>query len=388
MRAFILALAALAWPLAAQEPRVDRAHDHFYNLEFDEAIQDFQRALDTDPKSPDLHNAVAECIVFREMYRDGSLESELVSGNNSFLRRPKLNPTPENEKWFLDEVSRAIALAEERLKANPKDAAAIYAEGISYGLRSDYYWVVKKAWYDSLKDANSARHLHNRVSELEPGNVDARLVQGLHDYIVGSLPLMYRMLGFMVGIHGGKEKGIRTIQDVARNGNDNRVDAQIFLCALYRRENTPRLAIPLIQDLVQRFPRNFLLRLELSHMYSAAGEKASALSAVREIAELKTRHAPGYDRVPWEKIYFQEGTIQFWYGDLEASLENMKKVTAADDLDLNSGAYAYLRMGQIYDLTKRRALALGEYRKAIAYAPEALAAQEARKYLSEPYRRP
>lgn len=388
MRAFILALAALAWPLAAQGSLVDQSYDHFYNLEFDEAIQGFQRALTLDPKSPDLHNHVAEAIVFREMYRDGALESELVSGNNSFLRRPKLNPTPENEKLFLDEVSRAIAIGEDRLKANPKDAAALYAEGISYGLLSDYYWVVKKSWYDSLKDANNARRLDNRVSELEPGNVDARLVQGLHDYIVGSLPFTFRMLGFMVGIHGGKEKGIQTIQDVARNGKDNRVDAQIFLCALYRRENTPRLAIPLIQDLIQRYPRNFLLRLELSHMYSAAGEKASALSAVHEIAALKTRHAPGYDRVPWDKIYFQEGTIQFWYGDLDAALENMKKVTAADDLDLNSGVYAYLRMGQIYDITNRRALALGEYRKAIAYAPEALAAQEARKYLSEPYRKP
>jgi hypothetical protein len=32
------------------------------------------------------------------------------------------------------------------------------------------------------------------------------------------------------------EKGIRAIQDVARNGKTNRVDAEIFLCALYRRD--------------------------------------------------------------------------------------------------------------------------------------------------------
>jgi hypothetical protein len=44
-------------------------------------------------------------------------------------------------------------------------------------------------------------------------------------------------------------------------------------------------------------------------------------------------------------------------------------------------------MGQIYDLTNHRALALAAYRKAIAYAPEAEAAQESKKYLSAPYRR-
>ena len=388
MRALILALAALVGPAAAQDPLTVQAYDHFYNLEFDEAIQGFQRAIALDPKSPDLHNHLAESIVFREMYRDGALESELVSGNNSFLRRPKLNPSPETEKWFLDEIARAMALSQARLQANPNDVSAMYAEGISYGLRSDYYWVVKKAWHDSLKDATSARRLHNRVSELQPGNVDARLVQGLHDYIVGSLPLVYRMLGFLAGIHGDKEKGIRTVQDVAQNGKDNRVDAQIFLCALYRRENQPRLAIPLVQDLIRRYPRNFLLRLELSQMYSMAGDEANALSGLREVAALKTRHAPGYDRVPWEKIYFQQGTIQFWYRDLDGALENMKKVTAAtEELDLNTGASAYLRMGQIYDLTNRRSLALAAYQKAIAYAPEAEAAQESKKYLSAPYRR-
>ena len=66
----------------------------------------------------------------------------------------------------------------------------------------------------------------------------------------------------------------------------------------------------------------------------------------------------------------------------------MKKVAAAgQDVDLNTGVQAYLRMGQIYDMKKRRAQAIEAYKKAIAYAPEAEAAQESRKYLATPYRR-
>jgi tetratricopeptide (TPR) repeat protein len=196
------------------------------------------------------------------------------------------------------------------------------------------------------------------------------------------------MMGFLVGIHGDREKGIRTVQDVARNGKLDQVEAEIFLGALYRRENQPRQAIPLVGDLIGKFPRNFLLRLELSQMYSMAGDKAHALEAAEEVARLKTRHAPGYDRVPWEKIYFQEGTIEFWYNDLDRALENMKKVAAAsEEVDLNTGASAYLRIGQICDMTHRRGEALEAYRKAIAYAPQAEAAQESRRYLSTPYRR-
>ena len=388
VRLLLLALIALAPRLVAQETVVAEGFDHFYNLEFDQAIADFEKAITQNPNSPDLYNHLAESIVFREMYRDGALESELVSGTNSFLRRPKLNPAPETEKRFLDEIGKAMALSEARLAKNPNDTGTLYALGISYGLRSNYYWVVKKAWHDSLKDATAARRLHNRVTELEPNNVDARLVEGLDDYIVGSLPWGWRMLGFLVGIHGDREKGIRTVQEVARNGTLDRVEAEVFLGALYRRENQPRQAIPLVTDLIQRFPRNFILRLELSQMYSMAGDKTHALEAAEEMAQLKAHHAPGYDRVPWEKIYFQEGTIEFWYNDLDHALENMKKVAAAsEEVDLNTGVSAYLRIGQIYDMTHRRAEALEAYRKAIAYAPQAEAAQECRKYLSTPYRR-
>ncbi len=123
-------------------------------------------------------------------------------------------------------------------------------------------------------------------------------------------------------------------------------------------------------------------------MYSMAGDGKRALEAAEEVGRLKTSHAPGYDRVPWEKIWFQEGTIQFWYRDLNGAMENLQKVAGAgENVDLNTGVQTRLRIGQIYDLTGRRAEAVAEYRKAMAYAPEADAAAEAKRYLGTPYKR-
>jgi tetratricopeptide (TPR) repeat protein len=387
----LLLLLCAVLPLGAQdttETLVERGYAHFYNLEYDEAIADFQQAVHEHPERPDLHNHVAEALVFREMYRDGALESELVSGNNSFLRRAKLNPAPAVRQQFLGEVAKAMELAQARLSKNPRDAAPLYAMGISYGLRSNYFFLVEKAWKRSLDDATSARKMHNKVSEIEPGNVDARLVQGLHDYLVGSLPLAWRMLGFVVGFHGDKAEGIRTIQDVAAHGAINRVDAEIFLCALYRRERKPREAIPLLEDLLRRFPRNYLLRFEQAEMYGAIGDKRNALGAMEKVSELKKSNAPGYARVPWEKIWYEMGNVEFWYNDYPQALANLKKVTSSTaEVDLNTGALAWLRTGQIYDLTRQRKLALESYRKAIAFAPQADAARESRRYLSTPYRR-
>src|SRR5690242_14820265 len=158
MRTTVLWMALLAAPVCAQS-LTEEGFSHFYNLEYDEAIGCFEKAIAQNPNSPDLHNHLAQTLVFREMFRDGALESELVSGNNSFLRRPKLNPSPETEKRFLSEVSKALALADAQLKKNANDTAAMYAMGIAYGLRSNYYWVVTKSWKDSLRDATAARRL-------------------------------------------------------------------------------------------------------------------------------------------------------------------------------------------------------------------------------------
>jgi tetratricopeptide (TPR) repeat protein len=379
-------LAAL--PAAGQDPLAAHGFDHFYNLEYPQALAAFEQAARLNPGSPEAHNYIAEAIVFQEMLRGGALESEMVSGNNPFLRRPKLNASPETEKRFLAAIATAMNLSEERLARNSRDTGALYALGISYGLRANWNFLVRKAWRESLRDATAGRKLHNRISAIDPSNVDARLTQGLHDYIVGSLPFHYRILGFLVGFHGDKEKGIRTVREVAAHGRLNRVDAEVFLCALYRRENQPRLALPLVGDLLRRFPRNYLLRFEAAQMYSWTGDGPRALAAIQKVAELKTSGAPGYRELPWETIHFQRGTIEFWYNDFARAGEDMRKVTeSAAEVDLNTGVMAWLRLGQLYDLTNRRAAALEAYKRAIAYAPQADAARESRRYLSVPYRR-
>ena len=378
----------LAAPPAAQDPVVAAAFDHFYNLEFDDAIAGFERAVRAQPGSPDLHNHVAHGILYREMLRSGALESELVTGSNPFLRRARMNPSAEDQRRFDSSVDKAIELAQAQVNRDARDTRAMYALGVSYALRANYNFLVRKAWRDSLRDATTARKLHNRVTEIDPKFVDARLLQGVHDYIVGSLPWAWKLFGFLVGFRGDKEQGVRTLQFVARNGDQNRVDAEVLLAAVYRRERNPKAAIPLVEDLVRRYPRNYLLRLELVQMFADAGDKAGGLRVLEELERLVRTGAPGYSRVPIEKVYFSRGVLQFWYWDLDAAIDNLRRVTAkADELDLNTGVYAWLRLGQACDLKGRRSDALAAYRKAVALAPDSDAGKEARRYLGTPFRR-
>jgi len=374
--------------LAAQQSSVADGFNYFYNLEYDLALADFETAAKQDPQAIAPHNHIAQTLLYREMYRNGALETELVSGNNPFLRRTKMNPSPEVETEFSTELGKAMALANARLQKNPNDTIALYGRGVAYGLRANYTFLVRKAWRDALRDATEARKDCNRVTEIDPSNYDARLIQGIHDYVVGCLPWSWRLLGFLVGFHGDKGRGIHTIEEVSGKGQINKVDAEVLLCALYRREGQPKKVLPLLEDLLTRFPRNHLLLFEQAQMYSQLGDKDKAIAAVEKIAAMKQRGLPGYARVPWEKIYFQLGNIQFWYNDLDRALDNLTKVTSSrNEVDLNTGVLAWMRVGQIYDMKNRRKDAIDAYRHAISFAPQADAARESRGYISSPYHR-
>jgi tetratricopeptide (TPR) repeat protein len=380
----ILLLVLAAFCLRAQDPLTIPGFRHFYNLEFDEAIQDFEKAVAAHPSSPDEHNHLAQALQFRELLKVGALESELVSGNNSFLRRPKVVTTPEVEAKFFTEISAAMSLSQARLAKNSRDTDALYSLGVAYGLRANWNFLNRKAWRDALRDATESRKLHNRITEIDPSNVDARLTQGVHDYIVGSLPFGYRMLGFLMGFSGDRERGLATVERVAQKGLKNRIDAKVILCGLYRRERKWQAAGPLLEELIALFPRNYVFRFEQGEMYGALGDKEKALATLGRVAELK--RAGAFPTLSVEKIYYHIGNLQFWFRDYPAALENLAKVTAnLGEVDLNTATLAWMRIGQIYDLTSRRKQAVEAYRQAMAVAPEAEAARESRRYLSSPY---
>jgi tetratricopeptide (TPR) repeat protein len=294
----------------------------------------------------------------------------------------------EDEKEFLDSLTRAIALAETRLQKNPDDVGALYAQGVSYGLRANYHFLVHKAWIEALKDATTSRKAHNRVTEIDPSNVDARLMQGVYDYVVGSLTPLWRTLGFLAGYVGDRNRGIETLKLVAEKGKTNRTDAAVVLCAILRRERRPQETVPYLLDLIQKYPRNFLLRLELVQMYGEFGQRDKALAVISQLEQMKKARASGFDRIPEETILYTRGNLLFWYNDLDRALADIKEVTAkSDKLDLNTGVYAWLRLGQIYDLKGNRKEAVHAYNQTMVFAPGSDAANEAMGYALSKYKR-
>jgi tetratricopeptide (TPR) repeat protein len=371
-------------PLAATEnDLVAKGWDHFYNLEYEQALQIFGKLVEAAPGLPAHYNYLAQAILYRELYRLGALESELLTGNDHFTRSEKLRPDPAETDRFLAAVNKAIELA----SAKPRDEDTLYALGSAYALRTNYKFLVQKSWRAAVGDGSQARKYHNQVLELNPRHCDAMLTQGAYDYIMGSLPWHVRLFSYLIGHRGDKQRGIRTIELVAQKGNLNRVDAQVLLAIIYRREKQPDKAVAILDPLIEAYPRNYLFRLEKGHMLSDLGKKDASLAVLREVEQLALSGRPEYARIPLEKVYYEIGNVQFWYNDLREALENMRRVTESSRLDLHTGVLAWMRTGQILDLTERRQEALEAYRRAIRFAPRTAAAEESKRYLSSPYRR-
>ncbi len=384
----LLRLAILV-PCVLTAQTVSPGFDHFYSLEYEPAIAIFEKEISARPSEPAGYNHLAQAILYREMDRAGALESELVTGNNPFLSRGKIVASPAEQKRFDEAIAKAIALSEARLSANPKDVDAVYLLSVAHGLQANYNFLVRKLWRDSLKEFTLSRKLSMQVTQADPKRVDAYLVQGVHDYIVGSLPFTWKLLGFLIGFRGDKDGGLRTVEMVAAKGDKNKFDAMIALAVAYRRERQTEKAIPLLTELIRIFPRNYLFRLELVQMYGDLGQKDDALAVLARMDQLKRDGAPGYKTLPAGKIQYARGNLLFWYREYPGAIENLLKVTAATvTLDVNTAMNGWMRLGQAYDLLGKRSQAVAAYQQAVNAAPESDAGRESKRYLNSPYRRP
>lgn len=374
MLPLLLTLAFAPPPIA---PDILRGFDHGNNIEYAEALVIFRRAAAKNPEDPHCQNYIAQTILYNAMLKAGALESELVSGTNPFLRRERMNPTEAEHAGFDNAISAAFSKAQARIAKNPKDAYGLYSIAITYSLRANYSFLVRKAWLDALKDSTASRKHAQLAIDADPTYIDAKIILGLHDYIVGSLSWTYKLMGFLAGIRGDRDGGIRTLEEVAAKGVNNRSDAKILLAAIYRREKRSAQAVPLLEGLIAAYPRNYLFHIELAHMYADLGERDKALNQLSTVTGIQP-----------EKLAFLKGNLLFWFDEYNKALLELKRAVAArDNLDLNTGLMACLRLGQTLDLLNRRAEAIVAYKLGIALAPESELAKECQRHSSRQYKR-
>src|SRR5262252_9831592 len=117
-------------PSTALSP-LDRGFNGLYNLDFDEAQEEFgawQRLHPEDPMGP---VSEAAGFLFSEFNRLGVLEAQFYDNDAAFEDRPKFSPDPALRGKFQDAIGRAEDLSRARLAKDPKDRDALFAMTLS-----------------------------------------------------------------------------------------------------------------------------------------------------------------------------------------------------------------------------------------------------------------
>ncbi len=383
----ILALLCCSLPLAAAIPPQSEAFDAFYNLEYDKAIALFEQTANSEPQNPEAWNHLAQAILYRAFYRSGSLESDLVGKSNAFLSRPRATMAPEDEKRFLEAVARSLAICEERFKKNRADKSALYAAGVAYAHRAQFHFLVRKAWFDALRDGTRSRKMHVRLHEIDRSDPDAFLIAGTHEYVTGSLPGWVKMFAFLAGFRGDRETGIKMLEQAVREGKKTAVEARVLLALVYARESAQAKAIPLLAEVSQAFPRNYLYRSEYLLLLASAGRRDEALAGLGGMQESLRRGAPETSLMAPEKFAALRGAVHFRLKNWKESLAAFEEIAQPrQDQWAMIRSRAFLYTGQVFDIEGQRGRAVERYREAIRLAPESDIAKLAKSYLSRPYR--
>src|SRR4051812_19089268 len=218
---------ASAKPLGAKLSTLDAdtaaGFSHLYNLQYEKAIAAFDRTYKRYPTDPFALNHLLQAILLKEMYRLNALDTTLYA-DNGFLAGKPLAGDPQIKARILELADEGVRLANERLKQDPNDVDALYARGVSRGLRLSYLAIVEKSFLAALRNVNAARSDHEKVLQLDPTYTDAKLIVGMHNYIIGSLPFAARMLVGVIGVSGNKKKGMEYLKDVAVSKSEASID--------------------------------------------------------------------------------------------------------------------------------------------------------------------
>ena len=354
---------ALAASAGAQTPALSsdqvrqlglRGFDHFYSLEYDDAIRIFEQLRDADPGNPYAYHRVALAYFYKQLHVAGVLEGDLFGASNRFFRTRKIVVDPVLDRNFHQSNQAAIRLCEERLKRDRNDQAALYTCGVAYATKATYQGLIARALLDSMGSARKADAFHTRVIRLDSTSYDAYMIPGLFDFALGSLPGPLKLVLYLVGMSGEKERGMGLVESVAQWGSGARYDAQILLTVMYRREKRFADARRTLSALAAAFPRNYVFPLEIASIHRAAEETGEAIAGYESVLARVRQGTPGYGEVPVARVHFELGDLYRKQDDLGSARRHLAQVAGSRGTTLDLEKESTLLLQQIDEEIRRQ----------------------------------
>ena len=341
------------------DARIAAAFQASYNLDHDEALAAARAVAASAPDQSRAHRSVASILWLHALFARGAVTVDHYMGGMTRSRLTLEKPAPAVADEFHRELARAITLAEGRVKAAPGDVRALHDLAAAYGLSASWSASVDGRLRAAFGTARKAYNAAEEVLERSPERVSAGTIVGTYRYAVSGLGVATRMLAYVAGFGGGKERGIALIEAASRRG-ESQFEARTALVIIYSREGRHDEAYRLLGEMAAQYPKNRLLVLEQGAAAVRAGKAREAeallskgLAAFEQDAR---RKMPG-ERALW---LYKRATARLALdrrdeaaGDLQAALTSQPQPWVQGRI--------HLELGKLADLAGRRPEAVAKY---------------------------
>jgi len=368
-----------------REPQVRAAYEHFYNLDYPGAVERFERIHEAHPGDPQATALLLNALIFQELYRLDLLDTTFYANDGFITGRHATEEDPKTRDRILGLADEAIHEADARIAKNSNDVDALFARGWVRSLKCAYIAMVERAYGAGFRLATKAKDDEERVLQLDPDYVDAKLVTGVYQYVVGALPWPFKLMIGFAGITGSKTRGLEMLNDAGKRGVITSIESRTVIALFLRREARYKEAIEVVRGLKSLYPHDFLFCLEEANLRKDAGEGMAAVEAYREIIADSNR-AGYFAQAQLELAYFGLGDAQRGQRHFKEAAQAYEKAAETRDVGPELKIRSLLAAGECRDMEGERELAIKDYQAAIDAGPNTSRADTARKRLRNPYR--
>jgi len=348
---------------------MERAKEGFadiFNLDYDRAGQIFESLEKDYPRHPAPPLYRAAIVWLEEMLRRQDLSLDRFITASYFSRKTNQTMPPERRAAFLQDLARCQARARAILQKDGRDRDGRYFTAMSYGLQASFAATIDHSPREAFSSGSRAYAYCKQLTEEDPGYYDAYLTTGVYEYIAGSIPWYMKWLTFFIGIRGSKQDGMAHLELASEKGPYVFNEAKLVLMVLQVREHRYGEALELARYLSGRFPRNFILALNVAQVLQLEGRVDSAASLLLDVTKRAEAGEPNFDRLPLETFRCELGAELVRMGATDLAEEQFRKSIGNPRTPPREKALSHLHLAEILDRKGRRSEAVRECQAVLA----------------------
>ncbi len=358
-----------------------QAFDAIYSLDYDQATQDLLKLRQEYPLHPAPPLYLATVGWLRELFEREDLDLNRFVAPGYFNKPTDRKMPDQDRRAFLSYIEESQKRCQAILEKDPSNKDARYFLGAGYGILGSFAITIDRSVKAAFSNGKKAYKYHRGLVDEDPQYYDAYMSVGIYEYIVGNLPWYIKWLAHIIGYRGSEKQGFEYLGIAAQKGQYVKDDARTLQMILFIREERPQDALKNTRFLFAKYPRNFLLHINLAQIQDLMGRQEAAVETFRQVLALAEQKKPNYTKLPLHSFRIKVAAKFEEMGQHEAAVQELRKLADDSQAPRAKRTSAHLHLGRMLQRQNRSAEAAFHYRAVLEAPPYGNSHDVARRWL-------